>query len=76
MSQIITKRKRLSRRIFLRGLTAAHVPVVVGIPPLVSMFNSIGTAYAAEPPARDAQAGHLQKRFVVWFNGNGIPERY
>jgi len=76
MSQIITKRKRLSRRIFLRGLTAAHVPVIVGIPPLVSMFNSIGTAYAAEPPVRDAQGGHLQKRFVVWFNGNGIPERY
>ena len=25
---------------------------------------------------RDPQGGHLQKRFVVWFNGNGIPERY
>lgn len=76
MSQVITKRKRLSRRIFLRGLTAAHVPVIVGIPPLVSMFNSIGTAYAAEPPVRDPKAGQMQKRFVVWFNGNGIPERY
>ena len=48
MSQIITKRVRLSRRVFLKGLTAAHVPVIVGIPPLVSMFNSAGTAYAAE----------------------------
>jgi hypothetical protein len=36
------------------------------------MFNSTGTAYAA--------SGTLQKpiesRFVFWFNGNGIPERY
>jgi Protein of unknown function (DUF1552) len=76
MSQIITKRKRLSRRIFLRGLTAAHVPVVVGIPPLVSMFNSAGTAYAADGPVREPQANKIQKRFVLWFNGNGIPERY
>jgi len=48
MSQIITKRVRLSRRFFLKGLTLAHAPVVVGLPPLVSMFNSAGTAYAAE----------------------------
>src|SRR2546423_8472308 len=76
MSQVITKRIRLSRRIFLRGLTAAHVPVIAGIPPLVSMFNSTGTAYAAETPGRDGQANRAQKRFVLWFNGNGIPERY
>lgn len=76
MSQIITKRKRLSRRIFLRGLTAAQLPVVVGIPPLVSMFNSTGTAYAADGPAQNSQAKKVQKRFVLWFNGNGIPERY
>src|SRR5882672_6056286 len=69
MSQIITKRTRLSRRIFLKGLTAANVAVTVGIPPLISMFNSTGTAYAAE-------ANPIQKRFVIWFNGNGIPERY
>jgi len=76
MSQIITKRKRLSRRIFLRGLTAAQLPVVVGLPPLISMFNSTGTAYAADGPVRDPHANKVQKRFVVWFNGNGIPERY
>ena len=75
MSQVITKRNRSSRRIFLKGLTAAHAPVVVGVPPLVSMFNSNGTAYAADtPPARGA--GAIRKRFVLWFNGNGIPERY
>jgi hypothetical protein len=71
MSQVITKRPRLSRRIFLKGLTAAHIPVIVGVPPLISMFNSTGTAYAA-----DTQAHAIQKRFVIWFNGNGIPERY
>jgi len=76
MSQVITKRKRLSRRIFLRGVTAAQIPVVVGIPPLISMFNSAGTAYAAETPASAPKAKAVQKRFVLWFNGNGIPERY
>jgi len=76
MSQIITKRKRLSRRIFLRGLTAAQLPAVVGIPPLVSMFNSTGTAYAADGPVTNPNANKVGKRFVVWFNGNGIPERY
>jgi len=72
MSQVITKRTRLSRRIFLKGLTAAHLPVIVGVPPLISMFNSTGTAYAADTPGTNA----IRKRFVIWFNGNGIPERY
>jgi hypothetical protein len=72
MSQVITKRVRLSRRIFLKGLTMAQAPVIVGLPPLVSMFNSTGTAYAADTKA----PGTIGKRFVVWFNGNGIPERY
>ena len=49
MSQIITKRFRLSRRFFLKGLTFSHAPVVVGLPPLISMFNAAGTAYAASP---------------------------
>jgi hypothetical protein len=74
--QIITKRVRLSRRIFLKGLTAAQVPVVVGVPPLISMFNSTGTAYAADIPASTKDAKGMDKRFVIWFNGNGIPERY
>jgi len=74
MSQVITKRTRLSRRIFLKGLTTAHLPVIVGVPPLISMFNSTGTAYAADNPPR--VGGAPGKRFVIWFNGNGIPERY
>jgi hypothetical protein len=41
------------------------------------MFNSAGTAYAAEPAlsSRGAEAP-IESRFVLWFNGNGIPERF
>jgi len=35
------------------------------------MFNSTGTAYAA-----DLAPKPIETRFVLWFNGNGIPERY
>jgi len=76
MSQVITKRTRLSRRIFLKGLTAAQIPVIVGVPPLISMFNSTGTAYAADAAPRTGEASSIEKRFAIWFNGNGIPERY
>ena len=34
------------------------------------MFNANGTAYAAEAGAA------IPKRFVLWFNGNGITEKY
>ena len=50
MSQVITNRVRLSRRSLLKGLTASGAQIVIGLPPLVSMFNSQGTAYAATPP--------------------------
>ena len=39
------------------------------------MFNSQGTAYAADTPAEAAEKA-IESRFVLWFNGNGIPERY
>lgn len=75
MSQLITRRVRLSRRFFLKGVTLAHAPVIVGLPPLISMFNSAGTAYAAEvEPSKKPRP--IERRFVLWFNGNGIPERY
>jgi hypothetical protein len=49
----------------------------VGLPPLVSMFNSTGTAYAAETTATGKLSETaIENRFVLWFNGNGIPERY
>ena len=59
----------LSRRTFLRGLALSGVVVRVGLPALEAMFNSSGTAYAAG-------SGAVESRFVVWFNGNGILERY
>jgi hypothetical protein len=43
--------------------------VRVGLPPLEAMFDSSGTAYAAT-------GKRIEPRFVFWFNGNGIPERY
>jgi hypothetical protein len=79
MSQVITNRVRTSRRSLLKGITAAGAQIVVGLPPLVSMFNSTGTAYAAAPAAAaTAKAAEkpIETRFVLWFNGNGIPERY
>src|SRR6202451_2087426 len=78
MSQIITNRIRTSRRALLKGLTAAGAQIVVGLPPLVSMFNSTGTAYAATPATTKAPLVEkpIETRFVLWFNGNGIPERY
>ena len=78
MPHVISDRVRLSRRALLKGLTAAGSPIVVGLPPLVSMFNSHGTAYAAAPAAAAARTGEkaIESRFVLWFNGNGIPERY
>ncbi len=74
MSQLITNRVRLSRRSLLKGITAAGAQVAIGLPPLISMFNSTGTAYAAD--ATGTAAKPIETRFVLWFNGNGIPERY
>ena len=38
------------------------------------MFNFNGTAYAAADKKKGAEA--IESRFLIWFNGNGIPERY
>src|SRR6266403_1283462 len=64
----------LSRRRFLRGISLTGAVVRVGLPPLAAMFNSSGTAYAAA--GKNPGAGPIETRFLVWFNGNGIPERY
>src|SRR5438477_5453930 len=64
---------RLSRRTFLRGIGVAGAAVRVGLPPLAAMFNANGTAYAAPDTSGGAAP---DSRFLLWFNGNGIPERY
>src|SRR5687767_10229309 len=79
MSHVITNRARISRRTLLKGLTSTGSAIAVGVPPLVSMFNSHGTAYAAETKAAASvakAASPIETRFVLWFNGNGIPERF
>lgn len=62
MAFIAIKNRALSRRTLLKG---------IALPPLAAMFNSAGTAYAAT-----AGAQSRPNRFVLWFNGNGIPEKY
>jgi len=63
------KSKPLSRRRLLKGLSLTGSLVRLGLPPLEAMFNPSGTAYAATGET-------VETRFVLWFNGNGIPERY
>lgn len=59
---------KLPRRLFLQGIAGSSI-VRVGLPPLAAMFDSNGTAYAQSAKAPES-------KFVFWFNGNGIPEKY
>src|SRR5689334_14379147 len=70
------KRTRVSRRTLLKGLTLSHLPIWIGLPPLDIMFNHLGTAYAAEPGGAGKTNAPIETRFLFWFNGNGIPEKY
>ena len=69
------KKTTLPRRSFLRGLGAFGAAIQIPLPPLVCMFTSNGTAYAADSTTGTVEQS-APKRFVFWFNGNGIPERY
>ena len=62
----------VTRRRFLHGLSIAGAAIRVGLPPLAAWFTESGTAYAAANGAAKA----MTPRFLFWFNGNGIPERY
>lgn len=64
----------LSRRTFLRGVTVSGAAVRLGLAPLDAMFNPNGTALAV--PAGKVTGRQIESRFVIWFNGNGILERY
>lgn len=63
----------IHRRAFLAGMGLGGSSIRIGLPPLACMFNSAGTAYASRS---DRRPGTPETRFVFWFNGNGIPERY
>src|SRR5438045_8123765 len=65
---------RVRRGTFWRGVSRTGVLVRGGLPPLAAMFNSNGTAYAA--PGKVGSGSAIESRFLIWFNGNGIPERY
>ncbi len=67
---MIVPKAALSRRRFLKGATAGGLAIRVGLPALDAMFNESGTAYAATGD------NEIEKRFVFWFNGNGISEKY
>ena len=60
MSQVITNRVRISRRSLLKGLTAAGARIVVGLPPLVSMFNSRGHRLRGRPAGRWRREAHRE----------------
>jgi hypothetical protein len=61
---------KLSRRHLLK-----RAAVAIALPPLEAMFNAQGTLYAADLKRGQTVAGP-ETRFVLWFNGNGITERY
>jgi hypothetical protein len=60
----LLRNRTVSRRRLLRGAATA-----LALPPLECMFDSRGVAYAAE-------AASPPMRFVLWFNGNGVVEKY
>lgn len=66
-------REKLSRRKFLRGIGLSGATISIGLPSFEALFNSNGTAYAATGTHAEEP---IESRFVLWFNGNGIIEKY
>src|SRR5579859_5866385 len=66
----MSARFHLSRRRLLKGAAVA-----IGLPPLEMMFDRQGIAYAAERAGKLATAAP-ESRFVLWFNGNGVVEKF
>ena len=69
---MLTSSQELSRRGFLRGVGLSGATIMVGLPTFEAALNGSGTAYAAESAAGEK----IPTRFVFWFNGNGIIEKY
>jgi hypothetical protein len=72
----VSSKINLSRRRFLKGISAFGTPIGIGLPPLAAMFNANGTAYAQITRAGKTVALAPDTKFILWFNGNGIPEKY
>jgi len=68
-------KEALGRRRFLRGIGMGGALLRIGLPPLEALLNPHGTAYAA-PAGSKESAKPIPSRFVFWFNGNGVPERF
>ena len=68
----MAERKKLSRRTFLRGAGLSGATISIGLPSFEAVLDSNGTAYAAD----GGPSQSLETRFVFWFNGNGIIEKY
>ena len=68
----MTSRTTLPRRSFLKGFGLFGAAVRIPLPPLACMFTSSGVSYAEGTGPAEAPP----TRFIYWFNGNGIPERY
>src|SRR3954454_10400421 len=69
----MARSKALSRRTFLRGAGLSGAAIRIGLPAFEALFNANGTAYAA---GADMASRPIETRFVLWFNGNGIIEKY
>src|SRR5205814_6877480 len=67
----MTTQQALSRRRFLKGIGLSGAAISIGMPAFESQFNVSGTAYAAEVGTQP-----IETRFIFWFNGNGIIEKY
>ncbi|HYM10863.1 MAG TPA: DUF1552 domain-containing protein, partial [Bryobacterales bacterium] len=57
-------------------MSLAGAAVRIGLPPLEAMFDPNGKAYAAMTPAGKVGSSPIESRFLLWFNGNGITEKY
>lgn len=57
----------ITRRTLLRGL--GRTPVFLALPALEAMFGRHGNAWADSGKP-------VGNRFVFWFNGNGVPEKF
>ena len=76
MSQVITKRSRVSRRAFLKGVTLAGTRHPGGAAAAGEHVQLARHGVRRRTTRPKAPRRPIESRFVFWFNGNGIPERY